>query len=188
MGTTKALVPFNGTPLVLRLAEVCTTAGAERVIVMVADVAATGAFSLQVARRVFQVLAHNPSVQLCPGKTRGAPIDTIRAGLRQVLPGHAVLLWPVDCPAADATLCRALIRAAGARGISVPCRAGRRGHPVVFGCKAARALLGADADDGARGVVRGGAHPVTLVTTRLPVDLNVNTTLDVARLFGMGLR
>lgn len=97
----------------------------------------------------------------------------------------AVVVTPVDHPRVGAGTIRALLDAASTSGAPVtrPVRAGRHGHPVVFGREAFEMLRAAPLEQGARAVVRGLGPRVCEVEIGDPgIDDDIDTPEDYRRL------
>lgn len=98
----------------------------------------------------------------------------------------ALVVWPVDCPFADAGLVQDLVRALGrTAAAAVPVADGQRGHPVVF-ARAAFELLAASGERGgpraALAALAGDVVEVPWSDARVTVD--VDTREDYRSLFG----
>jgi molybdenum cofactor cytidylyltransferase len=125
MGRPKQLLPVNGIPAVRRCAEAILRAGLRDVVVVIgADGGAIEAVVRDLPVRT--VHADRPG---------GEMIDSVRAGLRAVLPSAAGVLL---CLADHALVAPATIEAVLAEGaafplsIIIPVHRGRRGHPTLF--------------------------------------------------------
>lgn len=152
----KALLPYQGRPLVEHLSAELRRGGCARVIVVL------GAGSARVRAEADLAASHvviNPDWETGMG-------SSFRAGIAEataLAPGEAVLVALADQPGLNAeTVARLIARSAPAR---VSCAAYRlpggnlmRGHPVLFAPQLARAAAaGALGDSGARSFL--AAHP-----------------------------
>ena len=189
MGQPKAWLRLNGEPLLTRLVRLSVQAGAHRVVVVTGSNTDTAL--------VTPALVHNqlpPSlsarVDTAPGHPERSPIDSIRAGLKRVPSSHRLLLWPIDCPFAEAELLTRLINAVGPLDdrIARPAVGTKHGHPIFLGVAAHNQLHSPLADQGAHGVVRRDpARLVDLPTEdhRLVSDLNTPAQAAALRIEGL---
>ncbi len=175
MGTPKAFLHLGGRSLVEQVVASALASGCDPVIVVAGyddDPALAGP-----TRIAHELSALTSRVHIVVGEPDGAPIDSIRAGLHVAPAGRPLLLWPVDHPFAGAELVRALVTALADRedAIVVPEVQGRRGHPVLFGARAALELSSTLADGGAHQVVHRDATRLVAVPAsdpRLVCDLD----------------
>ena len=157
MGAAKAFLELNGEPLLSRILRTAFVAGVDRAVVVVGSAAdpklASRAAVQELLADRHPTLANR--VRVIVGEPDKTPIDSIRAGLREVEAGSAVLLWPVDHPFAERDLVHDLIeRLAGTPDrIALPSLGGRGGHPVLLGADVVRELTSPAADRGADAVV-----------------------------------
>ncbi|MDQ7007364.1 MAG: nucleotidyltransferase family protein [Acidobacteriota bacterium] len=170
MGRPKALLPWNGKPLLEHMIAALRGAGLERIAVV------TGAGRRQIeasALRLRVDVAHNAnhaagrfsSVQVAARWARGEPL----------------LLWPVDCPAVAVRTLRALVEEARERPDAsvVPRHGARCGHPVILPGSVVAAMAGAEAEGNLRQWVRAAPGGRVTVSVWDPAVLdNLNTPLD----------
>ena len=199
MGRTKALLPLPGGGCFLtRLASTLSAAGIERIIAVVGyDSAAIraavggdhgGRPGVNVAaaghsRRAALHLVENPD------PTRGQ-LSSLVAGLDSLEPEphSAVLVTTVDLPLVVAATVRRVLDAWRASGAAIvrPARAGRHGHPVIFGAALFAELRAADASEGARAVLRAHAGEILDVPVDDPGAFDdIDTPADYERLTGL---
>ncbi len=119
------------------------------------------------------------------GRYRDGMLTSIQAGLgaAEELQADAVLIHPVDNPAAEPETVTAVIQALGGGArIAVPSHAGRRGHPAGFAREAWPALRAAPLADGARRVLAD--HPGWVVHVAAGPDclVDVDTPEALAEL------
>ena len=182
----KALLPFNGRPLIEHLAGELRRGGCTRVVVIL------GSGSARVRTEADLADSHvviNPDWETGMG-------SSFRAGIAEALtlaPREPVLVALADQPGLNAqTVARLIERAAPAR---VSCAAYRlpggnllRGHPVLFAPQLARAAAaGALGDSGARSFL--AAHPglVDLVECGAEADgRDIDTPADLTLLESRG--
>jgi CTP:molybdopterin cytidylyltransferase MocA len=117
LGRPKALLPFQGQPLVQALVETYQSVGLKVVVVAGPEVA-----------RVLEPT----SVQLTSGDPEQVMIDSLARGLAAGPVGaRAALIQPVDAAFTDRALLLALLQAVTDRAV-VPHHAGVPGHPVAL--------------------------------------------------------
>lgn len=176
MGTPKARLLLNGTPLLSHiLAQAAQVA--DQLLVVVgsdADPALTTRAEATLALTPWSGRLRTAVIIGCPA---GQPIDSIRAGLTAIDQGNHLLLWPVDHPFADAPLLKALVRAHANRPdrIAEPRSSGKGGHPVLVGAGLVAEFSTHTADVGARGVIRRIPQRIVAVDCldpRLVAELN----------------
>ncbi|MEE8409452.1 MAG: nucleotidyltransferase family protein [Myxococcota bacterium] len=189
MGQPKAWLRLNGETLLERLVRETRRGGCATVVVVAgADTDRSLASRVEIGERLTgsaEALADGIAIVIgCPDKQ---PIDSIRAGLAHIPANHAVLLWPIDHPFADAELVARLVRALGEESnrIAVPTAGGKRGHPILMSPDVAHELLTPAADDGARDVVRRDPGRVVTVDAADPRVLWSLNTPDEARALGI---
>ena len=174
MGELKALLEWEGQPLLRYQAETLLAAPIERLVVVLGYRQDELAALLPSDPRVR--VTHNPDY--ASGK-----VSSIIAGVGATAPGSHVMILGVDQPRPSATLrvvCEAHV--AGEHAISIASFGGRRGHPVVFAPFLRPALLALDErTEGLRAVVRDHQDTVRSVETADPLTLaNLNTPEDYA--------
>lgn len=176
-GTSKLLLPLAGKPLVRWAAEALVGAGLSPVVVVLGR-------DPDPVRRALAGLdlrfVENPRPEAGMG-------GSLAVGVGALGPEpDAVAVALGDMPRLSADLVRRVegaFRATG-RGIAVPARGGRRGHPVFFDLGRYRSALSALAgDQGARDILRAHADDVVEV----PIDdpgafLDVDTPDEYRRL------
>jgi molybdenum cofactor cytidylyltransferase len=169
MGRTKALLPLPGGDCFLaRLGATLRAAGMEDVVAVIGhDVDAIRAAVAMAGMPLRLVENADPS--------RGQ-LSSLLVGLDALCRGGgagvptAVLVTPVDLPLVSADTVRRVIAAWQATRAPIvrPERAGRHGHPVMFGASVFDELRAADLRGGARSVVR--AHHAEIVNVVVDDD------------------
>jgi CTP:molybdopterin cytidylyltransferase MocA len=167
MGSQKLLLTLGGRTLLERA--LAATAAFPRVLVAGPEVA--GAVGPEPGLRV--VLNDEPD--------RGMA-HSLRLADAAAAPGAALAVVLADTPFVDAELVRAVVAARGDADVAFPIRAGRPGHPVVFGPRPRRALV--DLADG--DTLRSLRADPRWVRVEVTVDddrpfLDVDTPCDFAR-------
>jgi nicotine blue oxidoreductase len=154
-GGPKALVSYQGRPLVERAAGALRDAGCARTLVVL------GAE----AERVRRAAPGLPETVVNPDWESGMG-SSLRVGLAALAAGPAVaaVVLLVDMPGVTAEAVRRVIRPAGEDALVMGGYDGRRGHPVLLGRRHwAGAAATADGDRGARDYLRGHAAEVRVV-------------------------
>ena len=171
MGGLKALLEWEGKPLVRYQTEALLAAPVERIVVVLGHRAAELAPLLPSSPRLLTV--HNPDY--AAGK-----VGSIVTGVQAVKPSEDVLVLGVDQPRPAGLIARVCGGHLGA--ITIAGYQGRRGHPVIFAPALRDELLALDeATEGLRAVLRAHTHAIRLVETDDPVALvNLNTPEDYA--------
>jgi molybdenum cofactor cytidylyltransferase len=147
MGFPKALLPYQGSTFLERLAGLLAPRVSPLVVVLGHDAdRISGAVKLPAGTRV-----------LVNCDYRLGQLSSLQTAIR-TLGGTEVaglLLAPVDHPCVAEETIVALLRvfAAEEPAVAAPTHAGRRGHPVVFSSRLFDELLAAPLDQGARAVV-----------------------------------
>lgn len=177
MGRPKPLLPWGDTTALGAILRACAGAGIVDVRVVLgpdapAIVAGTG--------------CDPRAVLVNPTPDAGGQIGSLRLGLAaaRAAGADAVLAWPVDHPGVSAALVRRLVDAwrAGRPPVVRPRVAGRGGHPAIFDAAVFSALLGADADEGARAIVEANrAHEASVDTDERAAVEDLDTPDDYAR-------
>jgi CTP:molybdopterin cytidylyltransferase MocA len=176
MGRQKALLPWHGAPLLeYQLTQLAAVEGVRQVVVVTGH--EPERIATLAARFPLATVAHNPA--WATGK-----VSSILAGLRAVPPGSdAIVLLAVDQPR-PAAVVAALVRAHLERRppATVPVRAGRRGHPVVFDAALLPELLQISQDTlGVRAVLQRHADGTLELEMDDPViHTDLNAPADVA--------
>jgi len=158
MGFPKALLPYQGSTFLERLAGLLAPRVSPLIVVLGHDAERiSGAVKLPAGTRV-----------LVNRDYRLGQLSSLQTAIR-TLGGSGVaglLLAPVDHPCVAEETIIALLRlfAAEEPAVAAPTHGGRRGHPVIFSSRLFDELLAAPLDQGARAVVH--RHPVREV----PVD------------------
>lgn len=169
MGYPKPLLRVGDTTFVGRLASVAREAGLAPVRIVVGDAATAVAMAHP---QLAPLLVRNDAPEL-------GQLHSLRLGLRAIgMSCRAVVVFPVDHPlVATDTVATLLAAHRGGRGaIVVPVRAGRRGHPVLFGCEVFGELIRGPLEEGARRVVRAEPGRVAEVAVDDPgIITNIDT-------------
>jgi molybdenum cofactor cytidylyltransferase len=158
-GVPKALLDWEGEPVVRRLVAISERVRLDPVVVVVG--------------------AAGPGVRRALAGTRAVVVDhpdwargrtgSIQSGLASVASAGGVLLWPVDHPFVEAKTVEALLRRAEADPMAlwvIPTWNGRGGHPVVLRSPTFRAIGELPADRPLRSLLPAFGPQVV----RLPVD------------------
>ena len=174
MGTTKALLRIEGRTFIEQIhrlhlgisKKICIILGRQADVIR-SRVKLKGA-----------VLLRNP-------RPEEGPLSSIRIGLRELEGSTGVIIHAVDQPLVRRATIRILqsTHSQYPDAIIIPCRAERRGHPVLFPSGLFPDLLRAPLDVGARWVVRQNPGAVRLVEVDDPGILeNINTPEDWKRI------
>lgn len=187
----KAWLRLGGETLLARLVHQAQRGGCDRVVIVAgAEADRTLVSRVEITERLSAADgALADGLDIVIGHPDGQTIDSIRAGLESIPEDHAVLLWPIDHPFADAALVAQLMAALdGAPDrIALPTADGKRGHPILLSPDVARELLTPAADQGARSVVRRDpARVLTVDAADRRVVASMNTP-DEARTLGVEL-
>ena len=171
MGQLKALLEWEGRPLLRYQADALLAAPVERLVVVLGYRADELAPLLPPSSRLQTV--HNPDY--ASGK-----VSSIVTGLRATQPDESVLILGVDQPRPATLIAHVCDAHTGI--ITIAGCQGRRGHPVIFGPQLREELLNlSEATEGMRAVLRGHAEVVRVVETGDPLALvNLNTPEDYA--------
>jgi molybdenum cofactor cytidylyltransferase len=174
MGRLKALLDWEGEPLLIYQVRQLLAAPIERLVVVLGHRKEELAPLLPDSRLL--------EVVINPGYETGK-VSSIVAGVRAAPTDRAVLLLGVDQPR-PAEITRAVVhehRRSGA-AIVVAGYGGRRGHPVLFSEVHRPELLSiSEETEGLRAVLRSHANEVAVVETGNPLALvNLNTPEDYA--------
>lgn len=172
MGRHKALLTWEGQPLIRYQVEQLLATPVERLVVVL-------------GHRRDDLEPHLPAdgrvaVIVNPDYTTGKA-SSIVAGVAAAPEGHHLCLLGVDQPRPAPVTRRLLVAHAASRAaVSVAGYAGRRGHPVVFSPALRGELLAIDeATSGLRAVLRRHDAGVHVVETGEPLTLvNLNTPED----------
>jgi CTP:molybdopterin cytidylyltransferase MocA len=174
MGQLKALLPWDGRPLLSYAVDQLLASPVERVAVVLGHRADELRPLLPVDGRLQAV--DNPAFG--SGK-----VSSVVAGVAALPEGMHLLVLGVDQPR-PAALLRAVVadHLAGGAAITVASFEGRRGHPVLFAPALRPELLGMDeATEGMRAVLRRHAGEVRLSETGSALALvNLNRPEDYA--------
>lgn len=180
MGRQKALLPWAGVTLIeFQVAQLSSIADVNEIIVV------TG----HEPERIAEIAAGYPRVEAVHNAGyRSGKVSSIKTGLAAVSPSaDAILLLSVDQPR-SAEIVQKVVRAHLEQDgeITVPARAGRRGHPIVFSVRLRGELAAIDEDSqGVRAVLLRHAADVIEVEMDDPavnVDLNAPSDLEDAGL------
>jgi molybdenum cofactor cytidylyltransferase len=118
MGTPKALLHFDGRPLLEHLTETYRLSRLEPVVVVASGV------TYELARSL-------PGIEVVAGDSERPMISSVAIGLAAIRDrASAVIVQPVDAPFTSAEMLAALIAGNG-RVTRILCHAGRPGHPVL---------------------------------------------------------
>ena len=166
MGRPKQLLPLGG-KVVLQLVVEALVGQVDRVVVVVGHQADQVAGAL--AGYGIECVV-NPDY--CAGM-----LSSVQAGVRAATGASAFLICLGDQPGLSGQTVAALLEASRgkAKGIVVPCHAGRRGHPVLLSSAYAAEILALGAGQGLNAVTRG--HPEDTLEVPLP-DQGIIEDLD----------
>ena len=182
MGRPKALLPAGdaGDTFVGRIVRTLRAAGVDEVVVVAGDLAPEIASALAGE-------AHPPRVVVNPEPGRGQ-FSSLQTGLRAVnRPGiRGVLATLVDVPLVTAGTVAALLaaHAATAAPIVRPERAGRHGHPVIFGRRVLPEIVAAPPESTAKTII--AAHRRESVDVPIAEDgpfIDIDTPAEYAARF-----
>lgn len=156
MGSPKALLEWGGKSFLQHVLDAHRAAGLEPLVVL-------GHHAEKIRQTVDLGQAR---CFINPDPDRGQ-ISSLQTALEEVRESSAVLVHPVDHPAVRAETLLSLLRfhRRVPACIALPCRQGKKGHPVLFPSRFYPDLLAGPAE-GAREVVR--RHPQSVFL--LPVD------------------
>ena len=174
MGQLKALLEWDGQPLLRSQVDALLAAPVERVVVVLG----------YRYEELTPLLPPNVRVNVVRNSDfASGKVSSIVAGVSATEAHRHVLVLGVDQPRGTTTL-RMVIEAhlAGGQAISIAAYGGRRGHPVLFSPALRANLLALDeATEGLRAVLRTHSAGIRLVETGDPLTLvNVNTPEDYA--------
>ena len=178
LGSPKALLRFDERTALEIVVAALGEAGIDAGAVVVGEHAAEIVEAVDPAPFVW---VRNPSPE-------SGRLGSILVGLRALLPGADVLLWPVDRPLAAIATVRALIAACAdvrpAEGIVVPESDGGRGHPLVLRPPLFPALLSSPPDANLRNVIQESG----LTRREVPVnDPGIHFDLDTKKKYEKAL-
>jgi molybdenum cofactor cytidylyltransferase len=185
MGRSKALLPFGGAPIIVRVVETLAAAGGIAPIVVVTGHEGDRVISALAGRDVLPV--HNPDYE------SGEMLSSVQAGVRAVAGrahagrADAVVLSLVDQPGVLPATVRSLVDAwrQTAAPIVSPLHAGRGGHPVVIAARLFDEILALVPGDSLQTLMR--RHDA--VRLRLPVaDPAVLADIDTPADYQQALR
>ncbi len=155
MGSAKALLEWDGAPLLAHAARALEKIAAPLVVVV------------PPGKNPVRALAESLGAAVADGVPAGEMFDSLRAGLAAVPGGVPVMVATCDQPLAGAPWLSTLAGLALAHGDGpwLPLCNGRRGHPVVLDAATAGRVRRADlAPDGLRGFLRGAEKLYELET------------------------
>lgn len=178
MGAPKPTLDADGAPFIERAVVALRDGGCRDVIAVLSPDDATAASAA--SRAGARVLMNTAS--------ESEQIDSIRLGLRNLLPGAlGAVVLPVDHPLATSATVRALIDAWSGSGapIARASHRGTAGHPTLFSAAIFDELLQGELPEGARTIV--AAHAGELLDVAVDdagVTTDVDTPDDYRRAFG----
>lgn len=189
MGRPKALLPWDSTQTFLeRVLRVLHTASVERVVVTLPNAPS----SPELLRALTRVPDQGARIVVENRHPHEGLSGSVRTALEELRDAEALLVWPIDCPFADAGLVRALLDGVapldGHWLAAVPHVDGERGHPVVFTSDCFEVLARANTIGGPRGLITTLGVDVLDVPWSDPrVAHDVDTPEDYKNLFGRAL-
>jgi len=149
-GVAKATLRLGEATFLETIANAASEAGAEVALVVVAEPHQRE--SVAEAQRLGLATVVNPEPERGMASSVAVGFDYLSAHHGEC---DAALLWPVDHPRVAVETVRSVVQQSGRERIVVPRYRGRGGHPTSFGRASwAELVRCADADDGARSVVR----------------------------------
>ena len=171
----KLLEPVGGETMVHRVAAVALAGGAQPVMVVTGHEAPAVAAAL---RGLDVTIVANPDY--ADGLS-----TSLRAGLRALPPGiDGALILLGDMPEVEGSVLRALMAAfTGTNAICVPVRHGRRGNPVLWGCRYFAEMMELTGDSGAKLLM--ARHEAQLIEVEVMTDSifeDVDAPEDLERL------
>jgi molybdenum cofactor cytidylyltransferase len=174
MGELKALLPWDGRPLLQYAVDQIIASPVKRAAVVLGHQGET----------LRALLPRDPRLQVVDNPAyREGKVSSILAGVAALPPEGHVLVLGVDQPRPASLLTRVIeAHLEGGALITVASFEGRRGHPVIFAPSLRPELLALEeATEGLRAVLRRHADSVRLGETGSPLALtNLNTPADVA--------
>ncbi len=174
MGTPKALVEFEGRPLVEHLL-------APPLLREFGDVVVVLGHDADAVRPVVARLGYRHVVNPDPDRGR---TGSAHAGLRALRAAfRAVFVHPVDCPIILPQTYLAVATAIGPADVAVPVYRGNRGHPPLVSAKIIPQILAARPDEPLRGLLQARDVVRRLVEVDDPgVLVNVDRPEDLEQL------
>jgi len=148
MGRPKALLPIEGQTFIEKIVGALKQSTVGKVIVVL------GHNAEEMRARI----AHLPAEILVNSNYKSGQLSSLQTAVRRLeseADCDALLVHLVDHPYIDPALVDEMIRRfyESKKLIVVPCRQGRRGHPVIFARELFAELLDAPLDQGAKAVV-----------------------------------
>ena len=148
MGRPKALLPIEGQTFIEKIVGALKQSTVGKVIVVL------GHNAEEMRARI----AHLPAEILVNSNYKSGQLSSLQTAVRRLeseADCDALLVHLVDHPYIDPALVDEMIRRfyESKKLIVVPCRQGRRGHPVIFARELFTELLDAPLDQGAKAVV-----------------------------------
>jgi molybdenum cofactor cytidylyltransferase len=181
MGAPKQLLDVGGRPMLRAVVEALATADVAGVVVVAHRMVAESV-RLDDLPGVAIAFNDDPASEM---------IDSIRIGIRHWMNAEALspqgsfLVCPADQPGittADINRCIAASRTDPA-GIVIASRAGKRGHPIVFGSQWSEFVMGRECDGGLNALPRRNAdHVVTIECRSRGIARDVDTPADYREL------
>jgi molybdenum cofactor cytidylyltransferase len=172
MGKPKALLDFDGRTALSLAIDACRGGGAHRIVVVLGARAKEVSDSLE-KRDLFHRRSKGVAVQtVVHAGFRAGQTSSVKSGVEAIDdPGCGLLVLPVDHPLVtgeDVAAVGEAYRRSHERGqrIFVATHNKRRGHPVLFGERLARAILALGDGDPLHRVVRAEAGRVVEVPVR----------------------
>lgn len=177
MGSPKALVEFEGRPLVEHLLAPPLLRDFGDVVVVLGH--HHEALLPAIARAGCRyVVNRNPD----QGRTGSAQVGLrmLRASIR------AVFVQPVDCPIILPRTYAALATALGSSDVVIPCFRGQRGHPPLFSARNVPQILAASPDQPLRDLLQAPGTECRFVEVDDPgVLINIDRPEDLQSLFAL---
>jgi molybdenum cofactor cytidylyltransferase len=148
MGRPKALLPIEGQTFIEKIVGALKQSTVGKVIVVLGHN----------AEEMRARMAHLPAEILVNSNYKSGQLSSLQTAVRRLeseADCDALLVHLVDHPYIDPALVDEMIRRfyESKKLIVVPCRQGRRGHPVIFARELFAELLDAPLDQGAKAVV-----------------------------------
>ncbi|MGE0726296.1 MAG: NTP transferase domain-containing protein, partial [Alphaproteobacteria bacterium] len=179
MGMPKAMLPWEGAPLVRYQVEQLREAGVEDVVVVLGHR----------ADEVHRLLHDTPCRVMLNARVFAGRAASLRLGARATnRDAETILVISVDQPRTAGFLRALLAGHQPANVITRPAHDGRHGHPIVLSGRLREELLNVDeATEGLRAIIR--AHDVQISEVKLGPEalLDLNTPDDYASASGSSL-
>jgi len=177
MGAPKALVEFEGRPLVEHLL-------APPLVREFGDVVVVLGHHAEAVRPVVARLGYRHVVNPDPDRGRTGSVHVGLRALRAAI--RAVFVQPADCPIILPQTYLSLAAAIGPADVAVPVHRGKRGHPPLLSVKIVPRILAAGPDEPLRRLLQARDVDCRLVEVDEPgVLVNIDRPEDLRQLTGL---